>query len=201
MKNLLILVTLALGLAVMVGCGGDDDTTSPPPPVDNDQTVLDSGWAAFEVADYAQAESDFRELLGRDALVAEAHDGLGWTFSFQSQVDSSLVHFALAVDAGADTLAIADQTHAGLAIARHADEDYAGCLAAAAEVAAGWSFDHSGALDRNDITVLEAGAHYALGQFAEALAAVQELDASFDVDVGTVEGRAALAAKIESLFN
>lgn len=198
MKKLIFLALVALPLALTVGCSSSDDPAPPPTPP-SDATVLQRGWTAFEAADYAEAESQFRELLNRNRLLAEAHDGLGWTFARQSGADSSLTHFAAALAAGADALPIADQTYAGLAFARHADQEYASCLTAAAEVSSGWVFAHGSDLDRDDITLLEAMAHYALGQFEDALAKVQELDSQFTADVGTVEGRAALAAKIEAL--
>jgi Flp pilus assembly protein TadD len=201
MKKLLILTLVSLPLVLAVGCGGDDDDPTPPPEPPNDAEVLDAGWDAFASGDYAEAETQFDELLSRGRLVAEAHDGLGWTFARQNDAAAASVHFTAAFNAGADTLEIEDQAHAGLAFADHAIERYAECLTAAAEVAADWVFAHEGALDRDDVTVLEAAAHYALGQFAQALAKVQELDPQFTADVETVEGRAALAARIESLFS
>jgi tetratricopeptide (TPR) repeat protein len=200
MNKLLILAISSLLLGFAVGCGGDDDGDNPPPQPPSDAEVLQAGWDAFTAGDYAEAEAQFDELLGRERRVAEAHDGLGWTFARQNEASEASVHFSAAFAAGADTLAIEDEAHAGLAFAQHALERHVECLAAAAEVAADWVFAHEGALDRDDLTVLEASAHYALGEFADALARVQELDPSFDADVATVEGRAALAARIESLL-
>ncbi len=198
MKKLLTLVILIAALALSLGCSSSDDPPPPPTPP-TDAEVLASGWSAFASADYAEAESQFRELLGRGQLLAEAHDGLGWTFARQNEADSTLTHFNAALDAGAADLDIADQTYAGLAFGLHASQDFTDCLTAASQITGGWVFEHDNGLDRDDVTLLEAMAHYALGQFEEALTKVQELDSSFDADVSTVDGRAALAARIESL--
>ncbi|MBD3220422.1 hypothetical protein GF314_04195, partial [bacterium] len=133
------------------------------------------------------------------ALPAEAHDGLGWVFAAQNAADSSVVHFEAALAAGADTLAIEDQTHAGLAFASAAVLDFQACLDAAAEVDEDWVFAHDDRFDHTQVVLLEATAHYALGDFAASLAALQEVDPEFDADVGTPDGRAGLAARIEEL--
>jgi len=138
-------------------------------------------------------------LLDRGALLAEAHDGLGWTFGRTNEPDSAITHFEAAFTNGAGDLVVIDQAYAGLAFASSAAGDHADCLTAAAEVGSSWVFAHDSNYDRDAVTLLEAMAYYALGQFTESLAAVQLLDATFTADVETVEGRAALAAKIEEL--
>lgn len=190
---------LAVVLLVLAGCSGDDDDGPSQPPADTDAEVLADAWAGFESDDLATAETRFRELLGRGTMPAVAHDGLGWTFAVQNAADSASVHFEAAVTAGAADLPIADQTHAGLAFAAAGGLDWQACLAAADEVASGWSFAHDASVGHDDVVLLTAAAHYALGDFAASLAAVQVLDPGFTADVGTVAGRAALAARIESL--
>ncbi|MEZ4386644.1 MAG: alpha-1,6-glucosidase domain-containing protein [Candidatus Krumholzibacteriia bacterium] len=166
----------------------------------SDQQVLTAGWAAFDAADYPEAETQFRILLGRGALVAQAHDGLGWTFARQSEPDSAVVHYAAALAGGADGLDIADQTHAGHAFALNALGEYADAVTAAAAVSSGWVFARDPEIDHDDVVLTLAVAHYALGEFAESLSAVQQLDPGFLADVETVEGRAELAARIEQLL-
>jgi len=199
MKTVCRLGWIVLPLMLCVGCGGDDDGSTPPPAA-TDQEGLAAGWTAFATGDFAQAETEFRELLRRGALLDAAHDGLGWTFARESAPDSSVTHFTAALAAGADTAEIAGEVYAGLAFAQDAAGDPAACLAAAAEVPAGWVFAYDDAYTYDDVVLLRAVAHYALGEFAASLAAVQELDPAFDADVGTPEGRAALAARIEELL-
>jgi hypothetical protein len=201
MKTLHILGLLALlSLLVAAGCGGDDDGGSTPPPPPTDQEVLDDAWAAFTIADFTAAEASFRELIARGALLVEAHDGLGWTFARQNVADSARVYFDEALASGGDAGELSDQIHAGLAFVHHAEADWQGVLDAAQNVAAGWSFPHLGSIDRDDVTALEAVAHYGLGAFEDCLAAVQELDPTFDADVSTAAGRAELAARLETLL-
>jgi glycosidase len=195
-----LIVTLLLALLLCLGCSGDDDPNVPDDPSGpTDAEVLAAGWQAYEDGDLAAAEDEFRELLARARRLAEAHDGLGWTFAAQNAADSSLVHFTAAVAARADTMAIADQTHAGLAFALAASLQWEDCLVAAALVASDWTFAHDDRFDHDQVVLLAALAHYALGDFAASLAAVQELDPEFTVDVETPGGRADLAARIEEL--
>jgi len=199
MRMRISLIILAVPLLMLAGCSSDDESTPPTTPP-SDQSVLDAGWAAYEAGDYAGAETEFRELLGRQALVAEAHDGLGWNFAGLGEADSALAHHQQSLAQGGDELPIADQMHAGLAYALSADNQHAECITAADEVSTDWVFAHDETLDHDDVVALQASAHYVLGQFAESLLAVQQVDATFDCDVATVEGRAELAAKIESLL-
>lgn len=161
--------------------------------------ILADGWTAFEAADFAAAEAEFNRILGFNVHEAEAHDGLGWTFARQSDAGSAASHYESALAAGSGGLDIADEVQAGLAFARSATLEFEASLEAASLVSNAWVFAHDDQIDRDDVTLLEASAHYALGDFAASLAAVQILDPSFDADVDTVAGRAALAAKIESL--
>jgi hypothetical protein len=197
MKALWLLL-LATPLALCGGCGGDDGGGGPPPPP-TDEAVLAAGWDAFEAGDLAAADVQFRELLVRGALLAEAHDGLGWRFVFGSAPDSALVHFTAARAAGADASEVADEVFAGLAFAHDALGHPGDVLTTSAEVDAGWDFAHDTALDHADLILLRAVAQYALGDFAASLVEVQRLAPAFDADVDTPAGRAALAAKIEEL--
>lgn len=193
-------LTLIVLLALLAGCGGGDDGGGPTtPPSDSNETVLSRGWIAYGDGDWDEAENQFRRLLDREALLAEAHDGLGWTFLGTNEPDSSATHFAAAVTQGADTLDIADQARAGQAFAASGLDQHQACLDAAALVATGWVFDHDDAYDHDDVTVLRAVSHYGLAEFADALAAVQEIEPAFTADVGTVDGRGVLAAKIQEL--
>ena len=198
MQTVRILCVLACGLALIVGCS--DDGGGGDPVADRDQITLDEGWAAFSNGDFTTAETRFRDLLARDVLLPEAHDGLGWTFARGSEPDSALTHFEASVAAGAAALVIGDEVQAGLAFVQDAAGDPAACLAAAGAVPDDWIFTADPAVDHEDIVLLEAVSHYALGQFAASLAAVQELDPTFQADVATIAGVADLAARIEALL-
>ncbi len=198
MKALWLLL-LAMPLALCGGCGGDDDGGGPPPPP-TDEEVLAAGWDAFEAGDLAEADVQFRELLARGALRLEAHDGLGWRFVYGARPDSARVHFETALEFETDDVDLEDEVDAGLVVTYDALDRPADVLAAGA-VDEDWVFAHDDALTAADIIALRAASHYALGQFAESLLEVQRLEATFTADVETIEGRAALAAKIEELLS
>jgi hypothetical protein len=200
LRTLALLALLALPLLPLTGCGDDDGDDTPPPTPPTDEEVYLAAWADYEDQDLAESEAGFRELLGRGALLPEAHDGLGWVFAARSQGDSALVHFEAAVAAGGAAGEIADQLHAGLAFARETAAQWQGVLDAAGEVPQGWVFQHDETLDRDDVTLLEAVAHYALGDFTSSLGLVQVLDPTFQADVSTAAGRAELANRIEELL-
>ena len=69
----------------------------------------------------------------------------------------------------------------------------------ALELSPAWSFEARPDLDRDDLIVLRAENYFALGDFAASLAEVQSLVEGFTADVGTPQGQAELAAKIEEL--
>lgn len=191
------LLLLMLPVLICACSSSDDGPTTPPPPTD--AAVLAAGWAAFTAGDLPAAGAEFRELISRGALKADAHDGLGWTSARLSQADSSHFHFELSLDNGAADLPIADEVFAGLAFALDALNLHEDCLLAAAQVSSDWVFTHDPDLDHDDVVLLTAIAHYALGDFEASLLAVQILDPDFDADVETVAGRAQLAARIEEL--
>jgi hypothetical protein len=191
--HLLTVVTaLTLGLT---GCGEDP---AAPPAASADAELLAAAWSAYDAGDTAEAHARFDALRQR-GLLALAHDGLGWCFARESAADSARVHFAAAAAVVDGTSPLSGDVHAGLAFACDAVGDRTGSLAAAASVPAGWSFAHAPQLDRDDVTLLEAACHYALGQFVASLSRVQVLDPGFAADVGSASGRAALAARIAAL--
>lgn len=200
MKKLVTLMMLLAMVLFWTGCGSDDDGPSGPTPP-TDAEVLGAGWIATEAGQWADAEAEFRTLLERGALLAEAHDGLGWVFGYQSAPDSAVVHFQAALDAGAADESIANQTQAGLAFALHAQGEHAACLVPAATVPTSWTFAHDAGIDGLDVALVRAAANYMLGQFQDSLDALILVDPAFTADVTTVDGRAALAARIEELMN
>ena len=191
------IVHLMLGLAMvttaLTGCGEDP---AAPPAGASDADLLAAGWSAYDAGDTAVARARFGEMLAAGTLVAAAHDGLGWCFARESAADSASAHFAAAASLADPDSPLSDDAHAGQAFARDALGDRTGSLDAAACVPADWSLDHAPFLDRDDVTLLEAVCHYALGQFAASLAKVQALDPGFSADIETAAGRAALAARI-----
>ena len=191
-------VILIILLAALVGCGSDDSTTPPPP---TDAEVLRSAWNALHLGDTATAESGFRTLIARGVLLPEAYDGLGWTFTVAADAQAALDNFRTAVELGVDDTGANDQARAGQCFAANATGNHAEAIDAGNRVAENWTFIHTSELTFADVALTMASSHYRLGEFTESLAALQMADPSFNADVGTVDGRALLAARIEELLN
>ncbi len=197
MKALWLLL-LAMPLALCGGCGGDDGGGGPPPPP-TDQEVLAAGWDAFEAGDLAEADDQFRELLARGALTVEAHNGLGWRFLYGGEQDSAYVHFERIRMVETDSSALELEIHAGWVLVVDTYNTPWEVILMSEDFGEDWVFAHDATLTGADIIVLRAANYYAWGRFADSLGEVQRLAPTFDADVDTPAGRAALAAKIEEL--
>lgn len=198
MKTTTSVILMVLLLAV-AGCGGDDTTTPPPPP--SDAKVLSDAWTALGQGDTAGAASGFRTLLSRQALVPQAYDGLGWTFTITAAADSALANFRRSAAAGVDTTSVQDQARGGQCFAENAGGYHAEAVSAGSLVSSGWVFTLDSSVSYYDVVLTMAASHYLLGQFTDSLGALNLVDPGFTADVETVEGRAALAARIEQLLN
>lgn len=199
MKTTTSMILIILLLAV-AGCGGSDDTTTPPPPP-SDAQVLSDSWTALGQGDTTGAESGFRTLLSRGALVPQAYDGLGWTFTTSAVADSALANFRRAAAAGADTTSVKDEARGGQCFAENAGGFNAEAVSAGSLVSSGWVFAMDSTVSYYDVVLTMASSHYLLGQFVDSLETLNLVDPAFSVDVETVDGRAALAARIEQLLN
>lgn len=191
---------LMMGLLLVAGCGGGDGGTTTPPTPPTDSEVLADGWMALGQGDTAGAETEFRRLVSRNALLPQAFDGLGWTFTLAAEADSALANFRRSVAAGVDTTSVQDQARAGQCFAENALGHHDEAVTAGQMVTAPWSLTIVETYDDQDVALTLAASHYMLGNFEESLAALN-LVVEFTADVGTVEGRAALAAMIEELLN
>jgi hypothetical protein len=192
----LILVIL---LAALAGCGGDDNGTAPTPKTDFQ--VYEGAWSSLRLGDTTGAESGFRTLLNRGALVPQAFDGLGWTFLVAVDADSALANFRHAVDAGVDSTNTEDQARAGQCVSANALGEHTEAVFAGARVDENWTFTHTSTVTHDDVALTMAASHFALGDFVESLDALKMVDPAFNADMATVEGRARLAARIEALLN
>ncbi len=193
------MMSLMMGLLILLAsCGGDDGGTPTPNPP-SDAEILADGWAAFSAGDLDGAIEKFDDLVGRGVLLAEAHSGLGWSYSRNNNPAGALTDFGLALDE-TPTGTLADDVNAGLAFASNAAGAHTDCVTYSAAVSETWVFAPDPSVNHQDIIVLAAASHYYLGQFSLSLIEVQRLDATFTADVGTAAGRAELAAKIEELL-
>lgn len=164
----------------------------------SDSELLSAGWEEFSARDYGAARDHFSELVGRGALLADAYCGLGWSRLYLGAPAQALEDFETALNENPATQTRNDIL-AGMCFGADALGDSQACIEFGANVAPGWQFRYRTSLSFSDITLVRAASYYALGDFAASLTEVRLLDTSFTANVNTVEGRAALAAKIESL--
>ncbi len=195
MKTKMIVMVLAFFIAIFSGCSdeGTSKTSSP-----SDKEVLDFGWNNFVAGDYSAAKDNFNELITREALLADAHSGLGWSNTFLDLLQNAADEFNFALNTQPSD-SLKNDIYAGLSFVYDALNYPQECISATDNVATNWQFAYKADLDFNDIILLRAINYYALGEFDNSLIEVQRLDQSFNTDVSTVEGRAALANKIEAL--
>jgi tetratricopeptide (TPR) repeat protein len=198
-RTFLLLIILPL-ITWFAGCGGGGDGGSTPPDPPTDAEVLDDAWSALDDGDLAEAEEEFRRLLSREALIPQALDGLGWTFTVGADPDSALANFRRAAAAGVDTTDVQDQARAGQCFAENAMGHHDEAITAGEMVTMPWSLVLDRTYDGDDVHLTLASSHYMLGDFEDSLQALNQV-INFVADVETVEGRAALAAKIEELLN
>lgn len=185
------------------GCGGGGDTGGGTPEPTYEELVAQA-WDAFEAADYAQAATGFGEALALDPGGVEAHSGRGWCRMILGDHAGSDADFGEA-SAGAAADAVRADLFAGWAFLANVyspADDFAASNERVGQALAldpAWSFTHRSDLDHDDLYVLRAMNHYALGEFAESLVEVRRVEPAFDVDVDTPAGQAALAVKIEEI--
>lgn len=164
----------------------------------SDSELLSAGWEEFRARDYGAARDHFTELAGRNALLADAYCGLGWSRLYLGALASALEDFETALNENPSAETSSD-IYAGKCFGYDALGNSQQCVEASAQIAITWQFRYRSGLSYSDIRLVRAANLYALGEFSLSLAEVRFLDPSFNADINTVEGRAALAARIESL--
>ncbi|MEZ5063464.1 MAG: hypothetical protein R3B81_01965 [bacterium] len=197
-------VLLLLGLLSGGGCGGGDTTTQPGPEPSYAERIA-AGWTAFEAGNFDPARSQFLAAVAADPAPLEGWMGLGWTELRRSDPDAAHDAFESGSDKNGSDAQRADLL-AGWAFGWSARSTQAGRFSESnaridevETLTSTWSFAHAPGLDADDLVLLAAENHFALGAFAASLARVQVLDPAFTADIGTPAGQAALAAKIEAL--
>jgi tetratricopeptide (TPR) repeat protein len=198
LKKYLIVVIL-LGMIFLIGCS-KSSTSHNPYENYSDQELLDSGWDNFTNNNFEQSLEFFEEVINRNTMLAEANNGLGWSYAKLDSLGKALNSFDDALNANP-----VDQTKddcmAGKCFVKDAQNQAQDCLDYSAEISNSWQFEYDQNLNYNDIVVLRAASFYSLANFPASLIEIQKIDSNFDADVSTAEGRILLAEKIESLRN
>ncbi len=187
--NLFLLLASLIG---MVSCGGDEaaDTVY--------QELIDQGWVFFENAEYDSALSRFTAARDYNIQPAEAYTGRGWCYMKLDNLSSAAGEFTTA-SGGLNPTA---ELYAGWAFTLNAQKQYAQSNTQATEAllqSPNWIFPHGLNLNDDHLHLLKAENFFALGDYTGSLIEVKAIEPSFNADVSTSDGQAALADEIEIL--
>lgn len=191
MKRINLFLLLA-SLIWMVSCGGDEaaDTVY--------QELIDQGWVFFENAEYDSALSRFTAARDYNIQPAEAYTGRGWCYMKLDNLSSAAGEFTTA-SGGLDPTV---ELYAGWAFTLNAQKQYAQSNTQATEAllqSPNWIFPHGLNLNDDHLHLLKAENYFALGDYTGSLNEVKAIEPSFNADVSTSDGQAALADEIENL--
>jgi tetratricopeptide (TPR) repeat protein len=177
-------------------CGKDGKVTKITP-----EQLTQQGWAKFEAGDFSDACGDFGAAIDLDPDYEPAYLGLGWAELRRSNAglaENAFITY-LSKISGTD-----QDAAAGLAFAYDAQDKHGDAIEKAEEVLSAnpsWNFTRDPGVNHLDVALVLAEAYYQTAQYSQSLSIVQEyFDASFSPDLGTDEGRAQLADKLEELY-
>ena len=186
--GILILLTLTVGCRKKLFPATDD--------------YSEYGWTVITDGDYTKALSQFQEALTLDPQNVDAYNGLGWIFAKTAEPDSAINYFTLGLGLALPGSQVQLELYTGRAYSYHAKSQYLSSIDDCNEVLAtdsSFIFSRDSSVTANTVATLLAASYFGVGDYTNALLAVQVVDASFLVDVNTESGVAQLAAKIEAL--
>lgn len=195
-KFILILSVSAIFLATMWSCKGTVTSDNEVTLTYEELVIL--AWTAFESKDFQTALARFNEAKNVNVNLTEAYSGLGWSYLQLDSLAKALNEFAICASLN-DPVA---DLHGGWAFALNAQKEYEKSNEQVDETLkldANWAFGHGLDLAVYHLQVLKAENYFLLGQFAESLAQVKLVNSTFETNVETDEGKAALSAEIERL--
>ena len=186
------LILLNASMIWMMSCGAADeaDTTY--------QEFINQGWSFFSQAQYDSALSKFTAARDYNIQPAEAYTGRGWCYMKLDNLSSAAGEFTTATG-GLDPTA---ELYAGWAFTLNAQKQYTQSNTQASEAllqSPNWIFPYGLNLDSDHLHLLKAENYFALGDYISSLNEVKILSPSFNADVSTSDGQAALADEIEAL--
>ncbi|MBN2365834.1 MAG: tetratricopeptide repeat protein, partial [Calditrichaeota bacterium] len=90
------ILTVVLLASLFYYCG-EDSSTDIPTTFTNVTDELAAGWTAYMEGDYSSAESHFITVAERDAEVADAYNGLAWTYMRGKDFPNAISQFSFVV--------------------------------------------------------------------------------------------------------
>lgn len=160
------------------------------------------GWTVVENGDYTDALTQFEDALLLDPTNSDAYNGLGWIFSKMNEPDSAINYFTLGLGYATPGSQIQLEIYTGRAFSYHAKSQFLTSIDDCNEVLgtdSNFVFTRDITVTANSVATVLAAGYFGVGDYTNALLAVQVVDATFQVDVNTDTGVAQLAAKIEAL--
>lgn len=190
LKNL----TLVAVIASLTACGGGGKGKSAY------TKLVDQGESQFATGSFADARTSFNAAKLKNPNSATAYIGAAWCSMSLNDIAAALADF----QSGLSKTNVNADLYAGYAFALNANGDFALSnqrIDEALNADTDWELSYDGSLNVNDLRLAKAENHFLLGQYTESLAQVKLLNTSFNADVNTVSGRAALSVEIERLRN
>jgi tetratricopeptide (TPR) repeat protein len=166
-----LMAVLMMSLLVL-SCGSDGGGGGGGTPT----MLVAEGWSLFSEGNYSQAVSKFNAAADQDSDLAEAYDGLGWSYArlgmLQSSVDKFTFVLSVLVDPSQDTYAGASMAH--LAAKNYED---ASNMSNWALVVYGdtYEFDHDNDVTDTTLRLVRAISRFHLGLYESASDDVEEL--------------------------
>jgi tetratricopeptide (TPR) repeat protein len=179
---------------LLSGCGDDGGGTDVLPV----EEQIAAGWARFGEGNYSGAIEKFEEAVRTDPGLGDGHNGLGWSYLRLDSLDVALDEFQVAVAKG---FVGADAQAGRCLILNRLDEYRQAIFAGEAALAADAAFKLEGdaTIDVRDVRLAMAQAHFALGEYVEALEQITIVDAAILINPNSATFAAELLAAIEEL--
>ncbi|MCB0280027.1 MAG: hypothetical protein KDD94_11010 [Calditrichaeota bacterium] len=158
------------------------------------------GASQLSNGDLSAAIDSFTEAIKLDSTNVSAYAGLGWSYILFDSVDNALAILVAGNNLNPENVEILS----GLAFVYNSFGDTNSLqlsnqyIESLLNVDSDWISSYGYDFAINDIYIVLAQNHYILGNYAASLAAIQHVDALFQVDITGDEGRSQLSDKIES---
>lgn len=197
-KGLIISMLVASFSFSVISCGDDeDDNTQAQLTV---QEVSARGWESFKDADYSSALTDFSAVIQRDANYSDAYNGAGWSVGrLPNRLSEAGAYFSRSLQLDTSRY----DALGGWSFVEYQLGNYQSSLNKADSLLnrrPGWRFLHQPSVDFRKLRLTKAAAYYSLEQFSNSLSEIRSyLNADFEADVATQEGRRELLSEIERL--
>lgn len=195
-NQLLIKWTIILGLSLLMLSGCRKKIL----PAADDYSEY--GWTVVEDGDYGSALDQFREAIDLDPENPDAFNGAGWIFAKLNEPDSAISYFTTGLGLALPGSQIQLELYAGRAFSYHATDGYLSSIDDCNEVLArdsNFVFSRDTSVTADAVAAVLAAGYFGVGDYTNALLAVQVVDPSFQADVNSDTGLAQLAEKIEGL--